>query len=89
MNTRAAGVMRDFLFVGCEAGHDWQSIGGANAGCHPLCSCSVPVNRCSRCGDSDYGDNPEAAATRADCEAQWGDPATRYCVEPELQKGPE
>lgn len=58
---------RDFLYVGCENGHDMQSIGGCNAGCDPFCICSVPVNRCTRCGDCDYGENEEADRTRAEC----------------------
>ncbi len=62
---------RDWLHVGCEAGHDWHSIGGCNAGCHEDCSCSVPVNVCSRCGDCDYGKNDEAAEVRAHCDAVW------------------
>lgn len=73
---------RDFLFVGCQGGHDWQSIGGCNAGCHEMCSCSVPVHKCSRCGDCDYGDNEEAAKTRADCALMWGDPAERFMDPP-------
>jgi hypothetical protein len=71
-------VKRDFLFVGCQAGHDWQSIGGCNAGCHDKCACSVPVHRCSRCGDCDYGENTEAEQVRADCAAKWGDPKDRW-----------
>lgn len=63
-------MIRDFLFVGCERGHDWQSVGGCNAGCKPLCVCSIPVNECSRCGDCDYGDNDEARCVRALCEAK-------------------
>jgi len=58
---------RDWLFIGCEREHDWQSVGGCNAGCSDTCGCSVPVNTCSRCGDSDYGDNAEADAVRAHC----------------------
>lgn len=52
-----------------EAGHDWQHIGGCNAGCEKGrdCGCSVPVNVCRKCGDSDYGDNAEAAQTRDEC----------------------
>jgi len=69
---------RDFLFVGCEAGHDWQSIGGCNAGCHAMCACSVPVLQCSRCGDCDYGDNEDAEQTRWHCAALWGAPAERF-----------
>jgi hypothetical protein len=59
---------RDWLFVRCEQGHDWQSIGGCNASCEENCQCSVPVNVCSRCGDCDYGDNAEADRVRADCK---------------------
>jgi len=58
---------RDWLFTGCEGGHDWQSVGGCNAGCGDWCCCSVPVNSCYRCGDSDYGDSPEADLVRAHC----------------------
>jgi hypothetical protein len=50
-----------------ELGHDWQHIGGANCGCSPESSCSVPVHKCTRCGDYDYGHNDEADAQRADC----------------------
>jgi hypothetical protein len=65
---------RDWLFVGCELGHDLHSIGGCNAGCHEECSCSVPVNVCRRCGDCDYGKNDEAEQVRVNCAAIWGDP---------------
>ena len=69
---------RDWLFTGCEAGHDWQSVGGCNAACgFTDCACSVPVNKCSRCGDYDYGDNDEAKQVRADCTERWGTPAER------------
>lgn len=50
--------------------HDWQLMGGCNAGCHDdcsLCGCSVPVHQCSRCGDCDYGENPEAERIIANC----------------------
>lgn len=50
-----------------EYGHDWNSIGGANAGCCELCSCSVPVYVCAKCGDIDYGDNAEATEVREQC----------------------
>lgn len=63
---------RDWLFVGCESGHDWQSIGGCNAGCDDICRCSIPVYHCSRCGDCDYGDNAEAKQTVAMCELLGG-----------------
>jgi hypothetical protein len=49
-------------------GHDWQHIGGANAGCGPGCACSVPVHECRTCGDCDYGDNEEADGVRRACE---------------------
>lgn len=74
-------VRRDWLFIGCDAGHDWQSIGGCNAGCHDNCSCSVPVNTCSRCGDCDYGDNDEAKQVRSSCAALWGDPKERFEID--------
>jgi len=63
-------MKRDFLFLGCEAGHDWQCLGGCNAGCHMECSCSIPVNICRRCGDCDYGENIEAEQVLADCAAR-------------------
>ena len=47
--------------------HDWQFYGGCNAGCDELCGCSVPVSVCSRCGDCDYGDTPEADEIRRFC----------------------
>ena len=56
----AAGPCREF-------GHDWKFHGGANAGCGPDCSCSVPVAVCVKCGDCDYGDTPEADQIRSDC----------------------
>lgn len=70
---------RDWLHVGCENGHDWEMLGGCNAGCHPVwCACSVPVSTCRRCGDCDYGDNEEAKQVRANCAAKWGVPAERF-----------
>lgn len=55
-----------------EIGCDMQFIGGRNAGCDVddpgMCGCSVPVHRCSRCGDCDYGDTPEAAEIRRACK---------------------
>lgn len=50
-----------------DLGHDWQSIGGCNAGCCDDCGCSVPVNECTRCKDCDYGDNDEAIKVRSLC----------------------
>lgn len=66
-------MRRDWLFLGCEAGHEWRHVGGCNAGCHEDCSCSVPVHECARCGDCDYGDNPEADAKRAACAEERSD----------------
>ena len=47
---------------------DMQSAGGANCGCPGGC-CSVPVLKCTRCGDCDYADNEEAREKRARCAA--------------------
>jgi hypothetical protein len=54
--------------------HDWQSIGGCNAGCCKGCTCSVPVHECSRCHDCDYGDNADADIVKARCAAERGEP---------------
>lgn len=63
-------VSRDVLWLGCYSGnHDWRLTGGCNAGCNDWCSCSVPVRKCAKCGDCDYGDSLEAAKVRQDCEA--------------------
>lgn len=70
-------MARDWLFVGCERGHDWHSEGGCNAGCAEWCCCSVPVNFCTRCGGCDYGENDEAEETRQICFAKYGTPAER------------
>jgi hypothetical protein len=48
-------------------GHLWEFHGGANCGCDGG-DCSVPVHRCVRCGDYDYGDNSEADTVREECE---------------------
>lgn len=69
---------RDWLFIECEAGHDWRILGGCNAGCHADCACSVPVNECGRCGDCDYGDNTEAEQVRVNCDALWGSVQERF-----------
>lgn len=72
---------RDILWIGCERGHDMRHVGGCNAGCDPMCSCSVPVLKCSRCDVCDYGDNPEARDRKAKCAEDWckcGKPATYY-----------
>ena len=38
-------VRRDFLFLGCQVGHAWRFVGGANAGCGNDCFCfrALPV----------------------------------------------
>jgi hypothetical protein len=51
-----------------ELSCDMKSIGGCCACCEEDCSCSVPVHRCSRCGDCDYGDNGEADDIRLNCK---------------------
>ena len=56
-----------------EHGHDWQFLGGRNAGCADRCGCSVPVNHCAKCGDCDYGDNDEAQAIVRACEQERAD----------------
>lgn len=71
---RVEVLKRQTAFATCvELGeHDWQLIGGRNAGCHDdcsLCRCSVPVHECSRCGDCDYGENPEAETIVSHCLA--------------------
>lgn len=53
-----------------ENGHSWRLYGGANAGCHETCQCSVPVYKCAKCGDCDYGDNDEARAIKARCQEE-------------------
>lgn len=77
---------RDWLFTGCERGHDWKSMGGCNAGCHEQCGCSVPVHVCSRCGDCDYGENDEADQVRSGCAERWGDPAQRYAEDAPINR---
>ena len=47
-----------------DLGHNWQSIGGCNCGCHEDASCSVPVNECARCKDCNYGENEDAHVMR-------------------------
>ncbi|WP_439357963.1 hypothetical protein [Bradyrhizobium sp. DASA03007] len=54
-----------------ELGCDMQSVGGFCASCdgeRGLCSCSVPVHKCTRCGDCDYGENDEADEVRRLCQ---------------------
>ena len=49
--------------LGCNMVH----VGGKNAGCGEFCGCSVPVHVCTRCGDSDYGENEWAERTLSEC----------------------
>lgn len=51
-----------------ECNHDWKQTGGTNAGCSDECTCSVPVYRCSKCWDLDFGENPEADKIREKCK---------------------
>ena len=51
-----------------EVGCDMKHIGGRNAGCDDACVCSIPVYECTKCGDSDYGDNAEARDKIDQCE---------------------
>jgi hypothetical protein len=64
---------RDWLFVACEAGHDWKMVGGCNCGCEDG-ACSIPVYQCTRCGDFDYGDNEEAREIKLACFERRDDP---------------
>lgn len=62
---------RDYIFLGCYSGnHDWRHIGGCNAGCDDYYVCSVPVNECAKCGDCDYGQNPDADEIRERCSGE-------------------
>ncbi len=54
------------------AGHRWKFRGGANAGCHKECCCSVPVRECEVCEDSDYGDPARAEIIEA-CDWRGGE----------------
>lgn len=76
-----ARVEREIAQGPCRThGHDFQSIGGCNAGCHEDCSCSIPVNTCTKCGDCDYGQNADAIETRRGCAEKWGPPEERFAV---------
>lgn len=66
---KVAQIEREVAAGPCrEVGHDWQSTGGCNAGCSLECSCSVPVNECTKCRACDYGTNAEADEVRRKCE---------------------
>lgn len=53
-----------------QVGHSFKHIGGCNAGCNDWCGCSVPVNECTKCGDSDYGQNDDADRVRSMCATE-------------------
>lgn len=64
---RVASLRRQIAAATCvEVGHRWKHIGGKNCGCDEGW-CSIPVYECTACGDCDYGENAEAAKTRAGC----------------------
>lgn len=68
----AERLRRQIAAADCrESGCKMEHIGGCNAGCElgRACGCSVPVYGCPKCGDSDYGDNPEAREIRVRCAA--------------------
>lgn len=60
-------TQRELVEICQTIGCDMQSVGGCNAGCGDDCYCSVPVHKCTRCGDCDYGENEEAEQVRRDC----------------------
>ena len=47
--------------------HAWKFTGGAWAACHELCSCSISVFVCERCGICDYGENDESLDMIRNC----------------------
>lgn len=50
-----------------EYGHNWKHYGNRNVCCSDECDCSIPVNKCSKCGDYDYGDNEESKMIIIEC----------------------
>lgn len=60
-------MTRDPNLKYCAQGHVMTILGGANCGCYPDATCSVPVFSCRECGDSDYGDNEIADLEKAHC----------------------
>ncbi len=72
--SRLQSPRRDFLFLHCQAGHEWVFEGGRSCNCgHTLGHCSLPVHRCAKCGDYDYGDNAEADEIMARCAEEDAD----------------
>lgn len=73
LEAQAEHVRREIAQGPCKQyGHEWEPLGGANAGCGNDCACSVPVHRCVKCSDCDYGDNDEAKQVREKCAAMKG-----------------
>lgn len=67
---RAAQLRQQIASGPCHlTGHSWKHLGGKNAGCDrgADCGCSVPVYVCTKCGDSDYGENAEAGDVLLAC----------------------
>ncbi|WP_439398521.1 hypothetical protein ACRQ5Q_14595 [Bradyrhizobium sp. PMVTL-01] len=60
-------IQRELVEICRTVGCDMRSVGGCNAGCDDDCCCSVPVHKCTRCGDCDYGENEEAEQTSEKC----------------------
>jgi hypothetical protein len=75
LEAQAEQVRREIAQGPCKQyGHEWELLGGANAGCGNDCACSVPVYRCTKCSDCDYGANGEADEVREKCLVEkWGD----------------
>lgn len=70
LEERAAQLRRHIAAAECrETGCKMEHIGGRNACCGDGCQCSIPVYVCRKCGDSDYGDNAEAAEIIRKCKA--------------------
>lgn len=63
-----ARLEREAASLGCrDAGHQWVFDGGRWCGCHETAGCSIPVHKCARCGNYDYGDNEDARKQIAAC----------------------
>ena len=60
----------------CADGHDWQSDGGRPC---PTGNdeCGQAVYRCARCGEYDYGTDPDGPGM-TDCQAACGDSMTGW-----------
>lgn len=39
----------------CASGHDWKAVGGRSCFCTSTTGDGMPVYRCARCGEYDYG----------------------------------